>query len=175
MASEASASQQPTDREVVTELIGRKPMGSFEVVVRRNDGSPVVLSNQPLLDDGRPMPTRFWLADRDLNRAIGRIESTGGVNQAEAEVPPEVIVEIHQAYEAERNTLIDPSYEGHRPTGGVGGTRIGVKCLHAHYANLLAGADDAIGRWVQARLEATGDAFDPSQPGILSTWNSGTA
>jgi hypothetical protein len=36
----------------------------------------------------------------------------------------------------------------------VGGTREGVKCLHAHYANLLAGADDPVGRWTAEQLEA---------------------
>ncbi len=143
-------------------------MGEFEVVVRRDDGSPVVLANLPLLDDGRPMPTRFWLADRALNKAIGRLESTGAVNQAEAEIGEATIQIVHDAYEAERNEHIDPAYGGHRPTGGVGGTRVGVKCLHAHYANLLSGADDPVGRWVHEKLVLTGDAFDPSQPGILS-------
>jgi hypothetical protein len=27
-----------------------------------------------------------------------------------------------------------------------------VKCLHAHYAYLLAGGDDPVGRWVEQRL-----------------------
>jgi hypothetical protein len=32
-----------------------------------------------------------------------------------------------------------------------------VKCLHAHYAYFLAGGDDPVGRWVEARLtDATG-------------------
>jgi exopolyphosphatase/guanosine-5'-triphosphate,3'-diphosphate pyrophosphatase len=34
----------------------------------------------------------------------------------------------------------------------VGGTRRGVKCLHAHYAWFLAGGDDPVGRWVADRL-----------------------
>jgi hypothetical protein len=34
----------------------------------------------------------------------------------------------------------------------VGGTRAGVKCLHAHYAWHLAGGDDPVGRWVAAEL-----------------------
>ena len=38
------------------------------------------------------------------------------------------------------------------PSGGVGGTRQGVKCLHAHYAWFLAGGDDPVGRWVERRL-----------------------
>jgi hypothetical protein len=32
-----------------------------------------------------------------------------------------------------------------------------VKCLHAHYAWFLAGADDPVGRWVDGRVRsATG-------------------
>ena len=158
----------PTDHELVAMLIGRQPMGAFEVVVRRADGSPVVLSNQPLLDSGRPMPTRFWLADRALNRAIGQLESTGAVKAVERELDPLVVADIHARAKAERDALIPNAHQGPRPSGGVGGTRKGVKCLHAHYANLLAGADDAIGRWVQERLQGSGDAFDPEETGIVT-------
>jgi hypothetical protein len=35
-----------------------------------------------------------------------------------------------------------------------------VKCLHAHYAWFLAGGDDAIGRWVAARLAGLGIVHD---------------
>ena len=35
----------------------------------------------------------------------------------------------------------------------MAGTREGVKCLHAHYAYLLAGGDDPVGRWVASRLD----------------------
>ena len=45
-------------------------------------------------------------------------------------------------------------HTGPRPSGGVGGTRAGVKCLHAHYAFHLAGGDDPVGRWVAGRLDA---------------------
>lgn len=143
-------------------------MGAFDVVVRRDDGSPVVLANQPLLDTGRPMPTRFWLADRTLNKVIGQLESTGAVNRAEREIPAASIAATHAAAEAERDALIASDYEGPRPSGGVGGTRMGVKCLHAHYASHLAGADDVVGRWVHDQLVEAGTAFDPSQDGIVS-------
>ena len=111
------------------------------------------------------MPTRFWLVDLRLVRAIGRLESVGGVNQAEADVDPELLQAVHDRYAAERDALIDSTYVGPRPHGGVGGTRRGVKCLHAHYANHLMGADDLVGQWVQARLAAIGDAFDPTELG----------
>ena len=53
------------DRARVRELLGREPRGDFEVVVRGDDGDPVVLRNAPLLDDGTPMPTRYWLIGPD--------------------------------------------------------------------------------------------------------------
>ena len=57
---------------------------------------------------------------------------------------------------------LPPSWAGPRPTGGVGGTRRGVKCLHAHYAWYLAGGDDPVGRWVAEQLgEATDGAVPP--------------
>jgi hypothetical protein len=39
-----------------------------------------------------------------------------------------------------------------QPSGGVGGTRVGVKCLHAHLANFLAGAHDPVGEIVASTL-----------------------
>ncbi len=49
------------DRAAVAELLGRPPRAAFRVAARDADGSPVVIENAPLLDDGTPMPTRFWL------------------------------------------------------------------------------------------------------------------
>ena len=34
----------------------------------------------------------------------------------------------------------------------MGGTRKGVKCLHAHYGWWLAGGDDPVGQWVADHL-----------------------
>jgi len=58
-------------------------------------------------------------------------------------------------YAAERDALIPADRTGPRPSGGVGGTRQGVKCLHAHVAWWLAGGDDVVGDWVAARLDLT--------------------
>ncbi len=156
------------ERELVVRLLGRQPKGNYAVGLRRLDGSPVVLVNDPLLPTGEPMPTRFWLVDPALVRAVSRIESDGGVNRAEAEIDPVALAAAHQRYGAERDALIGKGHTGPRPHGGVGGTRVGVKCLHAHYANHLMGADDPVGRWVADRLTAVGQAFDPAVPGPAS-------
>jgi hypothetical protein len=144
----------PADVQRVTELLGRAPMGAFEVVVRDAGGDPVVIRNEPLLSDGTPMPTRYYLVGREAVRAIGRLESTGGVARAEAEVGLKVIAGAHERYSAERDASVPAGWQGPRPSGGVGGTRRGVKCLHAHYAYHLAGGDDPVGRWVQEELDS---------------------
>jgi uncharacterized protein len=140
------------DRERVTQLLGRPPRGLFLVAVRDASGEPVVIRNAPLLDDGTPMPTRYWLVGRADRAAIDRLESAGGVRAAAAAVDPRSLAEAHAAYAAERDAAIPEGWPGPRPSGGVGGTRMGVKCLHAHYAWYLAGGDDPVGGWVAARL-----------------------
>lgn len=141
------------DLQAVTELLGRAPRGAFEVVVRSTDGRPMVIRNAPLLDDGTPMPTRYWLLDPELNRRIGRLEASGGVKQAEAAVDAAELAAAHERYRAERDAQIPADWAGPRPFGGVGGTRRGVKCLHTHYAWFLAGGDDPVGRWVHEQLD----------------------
>jgi len=152
------------DRARVQELIGRPPQSSFEVVVRDASGDPVVLRNAPFLDDATPMPTRYYLVGSDIVRAVSRIEAAGGVRSAEAEIPDADIEAAHSNYAAERDAAIDPDHSGPRPSGGVGGTRRGVKCLHAHVAHLLAGRDDAVGSWTLARLGADRGVLEGLQP-----------
>jgi hypothetical protein len=124
------------------------------VVVRDRDGGPLVIRNAPLLDDGTPMPTLYWLVGRDEVAAVSRLEAAGGVRDAEAAVDAAELDAAHARYAAERDAEVPPDAV-HRPSGGVSGTRQGVKCLHAHYAWFLAGGDDPVGRWVAERLAST--------------------
>jgi hypothetical protein len=141
----------------VEALLGRPARGHFDVVVRHADGSPLVIRNAPLLDDGTPMPTRYWLVGEPERTLVGRLEAAGGVAAAQAVVDPEELAAAHDRYRHERDAALPPGHRGPVPAGGVGGTRRGVKCLHAHYAWFLAGGDDPVGRWVHDQLErATG-------------------
>jgi hypothetical protein len=140
------------DVTAVTEMLGRPPRGRFEVVVRGDDDAPAVIANAPFLDDGTPMPTRYWLVDPTLRDAVSRLESLGGVRQAEGAIAPDRVADAHLRYAAEREALIPAGHDGPRPTGGVGGTRRGVKCLHAHLAWWLTGADDPVGAWTAERI-----------------------
>jgi hypothetical protein len=140
------------DVETLTRMLGRSPRADFDVVVRNAAGDPVVIRNAPLLEDGTPMPTRYWLVDPELSRRVSHLESTGGVRSAEAAVDRASLQAAHARYEAERDGALPEHHGGPRPRGGVGGTRRGVKCLHAHYAYFLAGGDDPVGRWVSEQL-----------------------
>lgn len=151
------------DRQRVTALLGREPGGAFSVVVRTEDGDPVVLRNAPILDDGRPMPTLYWLVGEHERKIVGRIESDGGVRRAESAVPAAEIEAAHRRYGAERDAEIPADHTGPRPSAGVGGTRRGVKCLHAHYAWYLAGGDDPVGRWVADQFPGYEDGAVPWQ------------
>ena len=140
------------DVEVLTRLLGRAPRAGFAVVVRNAAGDPVVIRNAPLLDDGTPMPTRYWLVDPEISLHVARLESAGGVRAAEAAVDAGDLVAAHERYARERDAALGADHVGPRPSGGVGGTARGVKCLHAHYASHLAGGDDPVGRWVEENL-----------------------
>lgn len=112
----------------------------------------------PFLDDGTPFPTSAWLTCPLAVRRIGRVEAEGGVSAAAVliEADAEIAAGFASAmdrYRTERDALIPDDHVGPRPTGGVGGSSGGVKCLHAHYADHAVGNDNPIGGWVSPRVE----------------------
>jgi hypothetical protein len=145
----------PADVEAVAALIGRAPEGAFEVVVRDAAGAPRVIANEPFLADGTPMPTMFWLVGAHDRLMVSRLESAGAIGRCADEIGPDAIADAHRRYREARDALIPDDHVGPRPSGGVAGTRMGLKCLHAHYAWHLAGGDDAAGAWVAAELART--------------------
>jgi hypothetical protein len=139
------------DLTVVESLLGRPLAGRCAVVVRHVDGRPVVIENEPHLRDGTPMPTLFWLVDPELNAAVSRIEGNGGVHRFEELVDPAMLQRTHEDY-AQRRQMATLRRDGAQAQGGVGGTRIGVKCLHAHLANFMVGAQDPVGALVAGEV-----------------------
>lgn len=165
------------DRAVVETQLRRPPRSEVDVAARCHLGLPVVIVVPPFLDDGSPFPTRYWLTCPLAVRRIGRLESSGGVRTAEDMIASdEGVAARHRiamdAYAAERDTQIPSGYDGPRPTGGVGGARVGVKCLHAHYAHAVAGADNPVGEWVRPKVDPL-DCAVPcvAEDGGEARWN----
>lgn len=98
------------------------------------------------------MPTLYWLVDRDLHDAVSRLESDGGVHRFEDLVDEQELRRTHDRYELRRRNAT-VRLEGAQPTGGVGGTRVGIKCLHAHLANYLVDGNDPVGELVAGAIE----------------------
>lgn len=146
------------DRSLVGVQIGRPPRSPVVVTTRCHLGLPVVTEVPPLLDDGTPFPTRFWLSCPLAVTRISRIESVGGVRDADARIAADPdLAERHATamarYGRDRDALIPPDHTGPIPDGGVAGSAGAVKCLHAHYADHAAGNDNPIGDTVAATIE----------------------
>jgi hypothetical protein len=91
-------------------------------------------------------------------RRIGRVEAGGGVKAAGEMIDADAAMAAGHAtamerYETDRDALIPTDHTGPRPSGGVGGSKAGVKCLHAHYADHAAGNANPIGAWVAPEVE----------------------
>ena len=160
-----------SDLRIVAEQLGRAPTVPFTVVARCPGGHPLVIRNAPVDERGDPFPTTFWLTCPDAVRAVSRLETEGWISRLNErlEADPgfaEAVAHTHAEYARER-ARDDPGAERH---GGVGGTRKGLKCLHAHYANHLAGGDDVVGAWVAGTVEPIHD----EGPGRVAALDQGT-
>jgi exopolyphosphatase / guanosine-5'-triphosphate,3'-diphosphate pyrophosphatase len=139
-----------SDLGAVREQLGREPNVPFSVVARCSGGHPLVIRNRPRDAEGHPFPTIYWLTCPEAVRAVSGVEAEGWIARLGDDPATSARVEeAHRAYAAERGEMVP----GAERWGGVGGTRRGIKCLHAHYAYHLSGGDDAVGRWTAQRVE----------------------
>jgi len=153
-----------SDRSAVREQIGREPTAPFTVVARCPGRHPLVIRNEPVDANGDPFPTLFWLTCPVAVKAVSRLESGGAIaefnRRAESdEAFASALAAAHEGYARERSRGFPQALAW----GGVGGTRTGVKCLHSHYANRLAGGDDPVGAWVAERIEPVHAEEDPGR------------
>lgn len=156
------------DRGVVEAQIGRPPRSEIDVTARCHLGLPVVITVPPLLEDGTPFPTLYWLTCPLASKRVGRIEAAGGVRAAEMMLAEDADLRAsHDAamerYREDRDARVPQDHAGPRPRGGVGGTGAGVKCLHAHYADTAAGNVNPIGAWTAEQIEP----LDCAQPCVV--------
>ncbi|MBW2190215.1 MAG: DUF501 domain-containing protein [Deltaproteobacteria bacterium] len=166
------------DSPVLALQIGR-PLRAASTVLRRCDlGLPIVAEVPPILDTGAcPLAHRRLArieaqggvraaqakvaADPDLKAALeaaharyarDRDAALCGERPAGTALCGERTTGTALCGERTTGTALcgERTTGGHRPSGGVGGSSGGVKCLHAHYADFAAGNDNPIGRDLHA-------------------------
>jgi hypothetical protein len=165
--SEKIAIWQPSglSEKDVTWLIGRFGLRTtlpVAVVLRCNDGQPAVVK-MPLMRDGKPFPTLYWLTDPTLTPKITALEYDGGVSRAELflrdnDEARAIFPDQHARYirarwatatDQEHELAIAKGYDKKLLKAGIGGVAnfLSVKCLHLHVAHFLATQDNVVGKW----------------------------
>ena len=157
-----------SDLSIVREQLGREPTVSFTVVARCPGGHSLVIRNAPIDRDGHPFPTLFWLTCTVAVKAAARLESQGWIGRWNAraekdETLASALATTHEEYARERSRGFSQALV----SGGVGGASRGVKCLHAHYANHVAGGRDPIGAWVAGEIEPVHPEGKPGRVGVV--------
>lgn len=154
---EAQAARPPLDaddRALAEQMIGRPLRGPSAAAVRCGWGLPAVLRVDPVLQDGTPFPTTFWLACPIASSRIGTLESSGVMSELTDRVrDPEDLAATWQAQGARYVAFRNGQGERVPRDPAAGGLPDRVKCLHTLYGHHLATDDDAIGAWVAERLE----------------------
>jgi uncharacterized protein len=143
----------PADRRLIEAQIGRAVRGSVAVAARCRYGLPAVVRTAPLLPDGTPFPTLYWLACPAARVAVGRLEAAGwnAILSERVATDPDLAAAhaaAHTSYLAQRDAIAPlPG------APGVGGLPGRVKCLHALYAHHAATGADPIGRIVSQAVD----------------------
>jgi len=124
----------------MTRQLGRPVRGVVAVAARCVCGAPLVARTAPLLEDGTPFPTTYYLTEPGASAGIGRLESEGLMAQMNAQLQADASLAAahlaaHHDYLRRRAELgSPPQLEG----VSAGGMPDRVKCLHVLVAHALA-------------------------------------
>jgi hypothetical protein len=148
------------DLAATTAQLGRPVRAVRGVAHRCGCGDPDVLMTEPVLPDGTPFPTLFYLTCPRATGAVSTLESEGLMRVLAQRLADEPELSAHyraahKAYLAQREAL------GHVPhIAGIsaGGMPDRVKCLHVLVAHALAGGPgvNPLGDACLAELAARG-------------------
>jgi hypothetical protein len=146
--------------ELASAQLDRPLRSPCRVVIRCHLGLPVVLEVGPILEDGTPFPTRYWLSCPLAVKRIGRLEAASYIEKMTERVRSDpdfatALQEAHEQYRRERDSELPPDYRGPRPRGGIAGAlpADAIKCLHAHYAHWLARGTNPVGAAIAPLVE----------------------
>jgi len=139
-----------TDARVICAQLGRPPREPWKVASRCAHGRPSTILTGPVLQDGAPFPTLYWLTCPWLSAYVDGLESSGVAAEWRIRLAeePELRARMDAADAAYRAARAEAA-AGSDPCASVGiaGQRdsSATKCIHAHVAAALAGIDDPIG------------------------------
>lgn len=136
------------ERRVIEAQLGRRPRGEVAVAVRCEYGLPMVLRTSPVLEDGEPFPTLYWLSCPLAVQKIGRLEADGAMAAYQERLAADP--SLREAYRAAHEAYVRD--RGDERTDSAGGMPERVKCLHALYAHELA-VSNPIGEMARAEIE----------------------
>ena len=131
---------------IVAAQLGRRVRGSWAVVRRCHLDVPMVLENHPVLDDGSPFPTLYWLTCPMLVKRVSALEARGDMMLVNARLTGDAALRTRLSASIER--LLERRNQHARITDAgapPGGGPDRVKCLHAHVAQELAQPGNPIG------------------------------
>lgn len=141
------------DRAVVEAQLGRPLRGRWGVAKRCHLGVPMVIENHPVLDDGTPFPTLFWLTCPILVKRASKQEATGRMKALNASLEASEPARQRIAAAVERLVARRDSYAAIGDAGvAPGGGPDRIKCLHAHAAQELADPPNPVGALVLAQV-----------------------
>ena len=153
------------DHDAVRLQLGREPRGVVRVAHRCPCGDPDVVETLPLLPDGTPFPTTYYVTCPRLTGRISTLEGSGLMATMTAELATDPVLAqaysvAHEDYLARRAALGDvPEIAG----VSAGGMPTRVKCLHVLVGHALAAGPgvNPLGDRALAALDADGPWWEP--------------
>jgi hypothetical protein len=141
------------DRAQVEAQMGRPLRGDWSVARRCHLGVPMAIESHPVLENGAPFPTLFWLTCPILVKRASKLEAEGRMralnevlsgSEDESERLGDAVTRLRERRDS--HAVIDD--------GGVapGGGPERVKCLHAHVAHELSDAPNPVGALALAQV-----------------------
>ena len=128
------------DASIIAAQLGRPPRAVVCVAHRCRCGKPAVVATRPVLADGTPFPTTYYLTCPRATAACSTLESQGTMAAMAQRLgaDPDLAAayqRAHQSYLADRHRLGEVAQIAGVSAGGMPDR---VKCLHALAAHALA-------------------------------------
>lgn len=158
------------DKKIIEYQLGREAENLGGIVKYCPYNKPALLLTLPYNDSGGVFPTTYWLSCPYLVKEVSRLEDQGLISTLTLRLKSDEkfrkeLEKAHLAYAEKRRSLLGAKdikiLEENNPgilkvltLSGVGGIRdkMGIKCLHTHLADFLAGGLNPVGKFVWKEL-----------------------